>query len=503
MSNLGFGDDWSVGVFLDFEFEIAEYLDITPTTATSTTLIGDYRKLGSPTYVSTIQGTGFTYNASGMPFAGTINRLTDLSDGKLVFDWSALDVSVGSFTFWAQQNNPSEAVRTMLGGSDNISGTLFHDTLNGHAGNDRIDGRAGRDRISGGDGGDLLIGGADADTLTGDSGDDTLEGGPGADDQQGVGGYDMVTYANAGGGVSVNLDGSNGWSGEATGDRFGSIEILRGSRFADILIGSNDHNVIEGGPGADTIAGLAGNDWLSFENATGAIAINLDSGAGWAGDATGDLVSGIENLRGTPFGDYLFGDTGANILRGDAGPDVLYGGANSDTIYYSTSAQAVVVDLSTNSASGGDAEGDTLVSVENVFATAFGDTLIGDSASNTLVGWLGVDRLTGNGGNDIFRWSALNESGVGPGARDVVTDFVRAHGDLLDVSGIDADTTTSGNQTFNFNGGAAFTTAGQLRCFSTGAGTTIVELNVNADLAADMQIELAGTIALIISDVLL
>jgi len=503
MSNLGFGDGGSLGVWPDFDFEIADYLRITPTVANSTTFIGDYRLLGSPTYVSYIQGSGFTYTASGVPFGGTINRLTDLVDGQLVFDWSALDLPVGSFTFWAQRNTPSEAVRNMLAGSDNISGTLFHDTLDGHAGNDRIEGRAGRDQLFGGDGSDLLIGGPDADTLTGGGGDDTLEGGPGADDHQGVGGFDLVTFANAGGGVSVNLASGSGWSGEATGDRFGLIEMLQGSRFADILIGSADHNVIEGGAGADTIDGLGGNDWLSYENAAAAIAINLDSGSGWAGDATGDRVSGVENLRGTPFGDYLFGDTGANILRGDAGADVLYGGANSDTIYYSTSALAVRVDLSTNSASGGDADGDTLVSVENVFATAFDDTLIGDSASNTLVGWLGVDRLTGHGGNDIFRWSAVNESGVGAGARDVVTDFVRAHADLLDVSGIDADATTSGNQTFNFLGAAAFTAAGQLRFFHGGAGNTIVELNVNADLAADMQFELTGVITLLFGDFLL
>jgi Ca2+-binding RTX toxin-like protein len=355
----------------------------------------------------------------------------------------------------------------------------------------------------GGPGNDLLVNHFEAALLKGLGGDDTLEGGGGADTLDGGDGYDVASYRGSAVAVSVSLRDDTAAGGDAEGDRFISIESLLGSAFDDHLTGDDGHNIIEGGAGRDTIRGLLGNDWISFENAAGAIAVNLDTGTGWAGDATGDLISGIENIRGSRFGDYLFGDWQANILRGDEGPDVLYGAANSDTIYYSTSPAAVRVDLSTNSASGGHAEGDTLVSVENVFATAFDDTLIGDSASNTLVGWIGRDILTGNGGNDIFRWSALHESGTTAATRDVVTDFWRVHGDLLDVSGIDARPDLAGDQAFAFIGYLPFNGAGQLRYTFDGLGNTIVELRTAASGPAAMQIQLTGTLFLEAPDFLL
>jgi len=354
----------------------------------------------------------------------------------------------------------------------------------------------------GGPGNDRLADQGAAAMLAGHAGDDTMDGGGGADTLDGGDGYDIASYAGAPGAVALSLHAGTGTQGDAAGDVFIAIESLLGSAFADRLTGSDDHNIIEGGAGADTIDGRAGNDWLSFEGAAGGIAVNLDTGSGWAGDATGDSITGIENLRGTPFGDYLFGDWQANILRGDEGGDVLYGAANSDTIYYSTSPAAVRVDLSTNSATGGHAGGDTLVSVENVFATAFGDTLIGDSASNTLVGWVGRDILTGNGSNDIFRWSALGESGTTAGTRDVVTDFWRVHGDLLDVSGIDARPDAGGDQAFVFIGYLPFSAAGQLRYTFDGLGNTIVELRTEA-AGTQMQVQLTGTLFLEAGDFVL
>jgi Ca2+-binding RTX toxin-like protein len=354
----------------------------------------------------------------------------------------------------------------------------------------------------GGPGDDLLTNYFEAAWLKGFAGNDTLEGGGGADTLDGGDGYDVASYRGAPTAVALSLRDGTGSGGDAAGDVFIAIESLLGSAFGDHLTGDDGHNIIEGGAGPDTILGLLGNDWISFETASAAIAVNLETGTGWAGDATGDQISGIENIRGSRFGDYLFGDWQANILRGDEGPDVLYGAANSDTIYYATSPAAVRVDLSTNSASGGHAEGDTLVSVENVFATAFDDTLIGDSASNTLVGWIGRDILTGNGGNDIFRWSALGESGTTAATRDVVTDFWRVHGDLLDVSGIDARPDLPGDQAFSFIGYLAFSAAGQLRYSFDGLGNTIVELRTEAT-GTQMQIQLTGTLFLEAGDFVL
>ena len=50
------------------------------------------------------------------------------------------------------------------------------------------------------------------------------------------------------------------------------------------------------------------------------------SGEGLSGEAAGDILTGIENLRGSAFADTLVGDGGANVLSGGAGEDQLWGG---------------------------------------------------------------------------------------------------------------------------------------------------------------------------------
>ncbi|ESR25656.1 Alkaline phosphatase [Lutibaculum baratangense AMV1] len=55
-----------------------------------------------------------------------------------------------------------------------------------------------------------------------------------------------------------------------------------------------------------------------------------------------------------------------------------------------------------NTASGGDAEGDTLYSIENLVGSNFGDTLAGDAGANTLHGLGGNDTLNGGAGNDTL-----------------------------------------------------------------------------------------------------
>ena len=53
------------------------------------------------------------------------------------------------------------------------------------------------------------------------------------------------------------------------------------------------------------------------------------------------------------------------------------GGAGDDLLDYSTSNAGVTIDLSTMSATGGHATGDTLAAVDNVLGSAFDDSLTG------------------------------------------------------------------------------------------------------------------------------
>jgi hypothetical protein len=115
--------------------------------------------------------------------------------------------------------------------------------------------------------------------------------------------------------------------------------------------------------------------------------------------------------------------------------------------------------------------------------------LTGNDGVNILAGGLGLDTLRGKGGGDIFLWSSAAESS--PGRPDVVADFNRAEGDVLHFTSMDADDTMAGDQNFTFKDTAAFTAPGQINWFTNGTDT-FIQLNTNADLAADAVIQVNG-----------
>lgn len=134
--------------------------------------------------------------------------------------------------------------------NDTLNGTAFVDVLSGGGGNDVINGLGGDDTLNGGLGDDQVFGGDGNDILIGGSGVDLLDGGAGTD---------LANYFGAAAGVNVNLV-----AGTATGgagmDTLRGIENVRGTAFADILIGDNGNNVLRGSGGADILYGGAGND---------------------------------------------------------------------------------------------------------------------------------------------------------------------------------------------------------------------------------------------------
>ncbi|HYD36829.1 MAG TPA: cadherin domain-containing protein [Allosphingosinicella sp.] len=138
---------------------------------------------------------------------------------------------------------------------------------------------------------------------------------------------------------------------------------------------------------------------------------------------------------------------------------------------------------------------------DSLFGLGGDDILSGDAGNDVLNGGAGADRLSGGLGKDDFVFSLASESTAA--ARDVITDFSRAQGDKISLSGIDANSLVSGNQAFTFIGTAAFSNvAGQLRYVASG-GVTLVSGDVDGDGLADFQVELTGTLAPIASDFVL
>ncbi|MGO4126343.1 hypothetical protein AB4Z01_18215 [Inquilinus sp. YAF38] len=250
-------------------------------------------------------------------------------------------------------------------------------------------------------GDDVLRGGGGADSLSGGAGDDLLVGGTGADTLSGSDGVDTVDYSLAAARVAVDLV-TGGTAGEAAGDTYVQIENALGSGFNDSMRGDAGANQLEGGAGADVLDGRAGVDTASYEHSAAGVTVGLASGMGAGGDAEGDALTGFESLRGSGFADTLGGDSGSNTLEGGAGADALYGGAGIDTASYAHSAAGVQVDLVAGIGTGGDAAGDSFISIENLIGSDHNDVLKGGSGSSALSGGAGDDILEGSAAADDF-----------------------------------------------------------------------------------------------------
>jgi len=146
------------------------------------------------------------------------------------------------------------------------------------------------------------------------------------------------------------------------------------------------------------------------------------------------------NIFGNDGDNSLFGRGGNDLLEGNDGADFLSGGGGSDFLNYAKSSAGVTVNLATGKASGGDADGDRFVSIENLAGSNFADRLtgsngnnqlIGDEGKDVLAGGKGVDQYFGDGGADTFVFA------TGDG-KDLVSDFSKADGDRINLSGFDA-----------------------------------------------------------------
>ncbi|MFE0754849.1 S8 family serine peptidase [Inquilinus sp. NPDC058860] len=314
--------------------------------------------------------------------------------------------------------------------------------------------------------------------------------------------------------VSGDVGILNSWSLRLYGDAAGANDTyVYTDEFATVGADAARRTLADGG-GVDTINGaaLTGAALIDLLDGTATIAGRVIAFA--AGTAIENAISGDGNdqLTGSAAGNELTGGRGNDLLRGGAGADVLRGGAGSDTANYADSAVGVTVNLATGLGSTGTAFQDRLGGIENLVGSAHGDNLVGNSLANTLrgengndvlTGGVGRDELTGGAGADRFVYTSLVQSPVGVAGADLITDFSRAQGDRIDLSALDANTGTAGNQAFGFIGTAAYGHhAGELRYVARDGVTTIAG-DINGDGVSDFQIRLTGTIGLIAADFVL
>jgi Ca2+-binding RTX toxin-like protein len=164
---------------------------------------------------------------------------------------------------------------------------------------------------------------------------------------------------------------------------------------------------VSGGDGHDTIRGLGGNDDLFGDDGRD----RLYGGAGndWleGGEGNDDLFGGDDDdfLWGDEGDDELYGEDNDDYLDGGDGADTLDGGDGRDIASYYGSDAGVHVSLQPflligGGNSGGDAEGDTLVNIEDLAGSRYDDELFGNDQANLLWGMEGNDVINGGGGGD-------------------------------------------------------------------------------------------------------
>ena len=432
------------------------------------------------------------------------------------------DVVLASVSYSLNTTSAIGVENLTLTGSSGISGT-------GNALDNAIVGNGGANTLDGGAGADTLAGGAGNDTYVVDSVGDVVSEGVNA-------GTDLVqssiSHTLALNVENLLLTGTVGNSG--TGN--GLANLITGNSGANLLSGLDGNDTLDGGTGADTLAGGVGDDSYVVDNVGDVVTEGSNAGTDLVQSSVGyTLPTNLENLTltgtaaisgtGNTLNNVITGNSGANTLNGGSGADTLAGGIGNDTyvvdnvgdvvtegsnagtdlvqssVSYTLALNIENLSLTGSSAISGTGNdlGNLLIgnSAANLLVAGGGnDSLDGGSGNDSLTGGLGTDTLTGGAGSDRFVYTDVGESAVGVAVRDTINDFV-SRTDNLDLSAIDANTAINGNQAFSsIAAGNTFTAAGQLRYhYETvgGQAYTIVEGNVDTNLAADFQVALVGT----------
>ena len=403
-------------------------------------------------------------------------------------DWPLIDYSGSAEAIYLDLNlgvaHGGFAEGDVLLNVGSIIGTAFGDTIITGMTSEVIDPGAGDDYVAvnglashlSSVGYVRVWGGAGADVITGLNWTSNVE----------------VNYSRSAAGISVVV-GERASGGDAEGDLLINVSKIVGSSFDDVirlksgmdgnspsslaeggdgndlLEGNRETNILDGGNGNDQLFGLAGNDQLTggagadlidgglgvdtaVYRGAGPVQIDLSAGTAKGGDAEGDILISIENVRSYSDGaDILRGNAADNDLWGQRGDDQLYGMGGNDTLgLFAGGSSAhidggdgidtllaldlISVDLAAGTATAAFGGGLTLVSVENVYVSGYGTTVYGDDGSNRftsnangdvffygrggddeLVGGQGNDFLVGGQGADILRGALGIGSGISSG----------------------------------------------------------------------------------------
>ena len=389
-----------------------------------------------------LNGTGFTYDASGRANGGTITSIG-------LYQASDTTLSNPVATITGLTNNSAATFATNLfgagGGKNPAYGYIFagDDTINVNGGA-QVDATKGNDTVNvASTGGYVRLGpGNDAINYAGGgfltlAYDDTYSTTP------------LVT------GLNINLNTksvTDPWGGTDTWT--GTVNRLVGTQIADSMTADGSGVEFRGLGGADTFTGGSGYDIVdysrdaNYSGGTGAVTVNLGTGTATDGFGATDKFTSIEEVIGTSGGDSLtssntplgilgklynlYGEAGNDTLAGGtqgtyfrpgSGNDVIAGGsATNDRLSYSdyTGSNGLVINMGSGTVLDPWGGTDTFSGIEGIEGTMNADSIVGGATTTQIIGGAGNDTLDGGAGaaNVILRYDRDGNSG-GNGAVNV------------------------------------------------------------------------------------
>jgi Ca2+-binding RTX toxin-like protein len=347
-------------------------------------------------------------------------------------DLEAGAVYVG-YRFEAREADTLVSIESIVTGwgMDWVAGSAADNDIFTGAAADSAFGRGGDDRLFGGEDGDGLHGGEGNDEVFGEEGDDRLYGD-------------------------------------------GGIDRLLGGDGADYLSGGNDPDELNGGAGADTMAGGDGEDTYHVDHVDDVIiewggyphALEINAILASVSYTLGNEAGGFIYFGLTGTGDiHGYGNQYRNTITGQAGNNTLAGGGGDDGLY-------------------GEGGRDLLIGGSG------GDYLSGGADDDRLIGGEGADELFGGSGSDTFVFQAGSDSPAN--APDTIGSYGfafdspgAAHGDVIDLGGIDADVGQAGDQSFILSHRPI---AQRLVIGSNANGDTVINGFIDSTFGADIVV---------------
>jgi Ca2+-binding RTX toxin-like protein len=437
-------------------------------------------------------GSGFAYDADGVPVAGTVTAYKYVFGGVSRVRVTGASVAATTIVSYARSNDSTGLFSVILSGSDTMNGNSGADGLYGYGGSDRLYGKGGNDTLNGGGGRDRLDGGGGSDMLYGGTGNDTFivdSTGDRVFEYSGQGRDKVISSVSYTLGTNVENLTLTGTASEGNGNAKNNVirgndadNTLRGYEGDDVLRGYGGDDVLSGGAGNDKMYGGAGDDgYVVFTSGDKVVESagrgtdtvlsvisyqltanveNLVLAAGSAVQALGNdrknIIEGNEqanSIKGFERSDVLWGHGGNDRINGGTGVDYMHGGTGNDIFIVNSKDDQVFESAGEGTDTVKSSASYTLSSnVENLQLTRTAYRGTGQNLDNTITGNGAANRLVGKGGDDTLVGSGGADALFGDGGSDELRGGAGA--DTL-VGGSGKDILRGGDQADKLRGGGS------------------------------------------------